>query len=167
MLVDFGGIGDALLHLGLRGPGLGLGQHIEHGLRAQSGQAVVQAGGGVVWLDVDGAAQEHGAGVQPHVHLHDAHAGLRVARFNGAVDGGGTAPAWQQRGVDVQAAQGRRGQGPGGQDQPIGGDDHGIGLGLGHGLLRGTGVVGVFAVQAQAARLGQGQLMGQGKLFDR
>jgi hypothetical protein len=48
--------------------------------------------------------EQHVAGVQPSVHLHDGDAGLSVARLDGAVDRRGPAPARQQRGVDVQAA---------------------------------------------------------------
>ncbi len=45
--------------------------------------------------------RENGSGVEPCVHLHDRYAGLAVARKESALDRRGTAPAWQQRRVDV------------------------------------------------------------------
>ena len=47
---------------------------------------------------------QHGAGIQPRIHLHDGHTGDAVARFNGALNRRRTAPAGQQRGVHVNAA---------------------------------------------------------------
>ena len=55
---------------------------------------------------------------------------------------------------------------PLGQDQAIGHHHHGVGARLGNRLLRRLGLVGVFAVQAQAVGLGQGQAVVKGKLFD-
>ena len=48
------------------------------------------------------------AGVEAVVHLHHHHAGLGIAGHDGAVDRRGAAPARQQRGVQVEAAERRR-----------------------------------------------------------
>jgi hypothetical protein len=139
-------------------------------LAAQSSQAVVQHGGGVGRQDGLGAHQQHVARVQARVHLHDGDAGLRVTGLNGAVYGRSTAPAWQQRSVDIEAATGWQVQGPLRQDQAISGHDHGLGLlvdfGGQQGLAGGGGVFGVFAVQAQAAGLGHGHRVVPSPLFN-
>ena len=54
------------------------------------------------------ALEQHGAGVEPRVELHDGDAGFRVAGEDGALDRRGAAPARQQRTVDVQAAEARQ-----------------------------------------------------------
>ena len=94
-LADLGGVGDALGRLG-RGLELAGGQGLEgfdDELGAHPGQAVVEAAGGVVGLDGFDALEEHRAGVEPGVHLHDGDAGFRVAGFDGAVDRRRAAPA--------------------------------------------------------------------------
>ncbi len=62
------------------------------------------------------------------IHLHDGNAGGRVTGLQRTPGGRGAAPARQQRGVDVQAAQGRQLQQLARQDQPIGHDDDDIRL---------------------------------------
>jgi hypothetical protein len=80
--------------------------------------------------------------------------------FDGAVDGGGTPPARQQRGMDVQAAQPGQVQHPLRQDQPVGGHHHHVRLPpLQMAVAGGGGIVRVLAVQPQAARLGHGNAM--------
>ncbi|HMN59698.1 MAG TPA: hypothetical protein PJ988_05010 [Anaerolinea sp.] len=44
------------------------------------------------------------AGVDPGVHLHDGRAGDGVPVQDGGLDGGGSAPARQQRGMHIDAA---------------------------------------------------------------
>ena len=46
--------------------------------------------------DGDALAQQHRAGIEALVHLHDAHAGLLVAGHDRALDGGGAAPERQR-----------------------------------------------------------------------
>ena len=65
---------------------------------------------------------EHRPGVQPRLHLHQADAGLGVPGGDRPLDGRGPAPAREQRGVDVHAAQARSGQDVGGEDPPVGRD---------------------------------------------
>jgi hypothetical protein len=101
----------------------------------------------------------HGTGVEAGIHLHNAHAGFGVARFDGALYRGGTAPARQQRGVDVEAAvcgcveHGLR------QNQPIGGHHHHIGI------LRAQ--KGLCFFVAQGCGLGDGQAQFKRGLFYR
>ena len=74
------------------------------------------------------STHRHRAGVEPLVHLHHRDAGLGVARHDRAVDRRGAAPARQQRGVQVEAAERRRVEDRLRQDQAVGDDDRGIGL---------------------------------------
>ncbi len=53
------------------------------------------------------------------------------------------------------------------QDQAIGRHDHHIGVGFCDGLAGCRGIVRVFAIQAQAARLGHGDALRQRELLDR
>ncbi len=68
------------------------------------------------------------AGVEADIHLHHHHAALGVARHDGAVDRSGAAPARQQRGVQVEAAERRRIENGLRQDHAIGDDDGRIGV---------------------------------------
>lgn len=127
----------------------------------------MQLRGGLLRADGHGALQQHVAGVQSRVHLHDGHAGLGVARLDGALDGRRATPARQQAGVDVQAAQARQVQRPLRQDQAVGGHHHDIRR---HALqlrARGGRLVRIAAVEPQAARLGDPDAGGQGRLLDR
>ena len=72
------------------------------------------------------SASRIGAGVEPCVHLHDGDAGLAVAGEDGALDRRRAAPARQQRGMDVEAAEARRLEHRLRQDQAIGRDHRGI-----------------------------------------
>ena len=56
--------------------------------------------------------------------------------------------------MDVEAPQPGHVEHPLRQDQPVGGNHHGIGAGRGDRFMRGGGVFGVFAVQPQAPGLG-------------
>ena len=60
------------------------------------GQLVVQAGRGVLCADGACFCQQHVTGVQARIHLHDGHARLGVACFNGTVNGRSAPPAGQQ-----------------------------------------------------------------------
>ena len=91
-----------------------------HRFAAEFRQAVVQRA--ARGLRADGCAlhQKHGAGVQAFVHRHDGDAGLAVAGQDRVLDRGRSPPAGQQRGVDIQAAESRRGQNRRRQQQPVG-----------------------------------------------
>jgi FlaG/FlaF family flagellin (archaellin) len=94
--------------------------------RAKIGQAVVHALGGVGGGNRRAFRQQHRAGIETFVHAHDGDAGLGVAGEDGAMDGGGAAPARQQRSMDVDAAEDRRIEEAFGQDMAVGDDDGGI-----------------------------------------
>ena len=72
--------------------------------------------------------------------------------------------------MDVKAAKfladGHVIQHPLRQDQAEGSDHHHVSMGVCNSLARTAGVLGVFSIQSQAARLGQGQCMLQRKLFN-
>ena len=127
---------------------------------------VVQDGCRILRQDVHGLPQQHVAGIQTRIHLHDGHARLLVTRLDGAVNGGRPAPARQQAGVNVQASSGWRVQHPLGKNQAIGSHHHDIGLGCRNGGACLCRIFGVLALQPQAARLHDGNAMLQRMLFD-
>ena len=49
--------------------------------------------------------EQHRARVEAFVHLHDHHAGFRIARHDGPLDGRSAPPARQERAVQIEAAQ--------------------------------------------------------------
>ena len=157
--VEFVRVGDAVCRLGRRLAGLR--EDVRHGAQqggaAERHQAVVQAGGGVVGGDGQARFCPDRAGIQAFIHLHDADAGLRVACFDGALDGGGTAPARQQRGVDVKAAKAGVGEKPRRQEQAVSGDDDEV-RARQFGKRRRVGV--------QFFRLGDGEVMCERGFFD-
>ena len=69
------------------------------------------------------------AGVDLRGHQHGGDAGLFIPGGDGALDGRGPAPARQQRGVDVDAAAPRQGEGGGADLDAIGADDGEVDLG--------------------------------------
>ena len=104
-LVDLGGVGDAVL--GLR-----------HRRRSAAGRPAPRPSvarrvspsssvscAGILVVDRDLALEQHRPGVEPCLHLHDGHAGHLVAGQDRALDRRRAAPARQQRGVDVEAAE--------------------------------------------------------------
>ncbi|MNN17343.1 hypothetical protein D3C81_1305270 [compost metagenome] len=128
----------------------------------------MERAGGVQWADRHGFAGEHGARVEPFVHLHQRDAGLGVAGLDGAVDRGRAAPARQQRGVDVQAPIARQGQHLGRQDQAVGGHHHDIGRRGRQRIDSRAGFLGILALAAQRARLEHEPQAGiEGELLDR
>jgi hypothetical protein len=85
---------------------------------------------------------------------HDGDAGFAVARHDGAVDGGGAAPARQQRGVEIKGAV-RRGLEDGArQNQPIGHDHGSIGTKRREALLL------LGALEPRGGEHGQTRLLG-------
>ena len=130
LLVDLGGVGDTGLRLRLEDQPSG-GQIIQRrhdGLGADVGQTVVQGAGGIGLKDGHHVTRPHRARVQPRFHLHDADAGLGIASLDGPLDGGRAAPARQQRGMNVQAAQPGQIQHRLRQQQAIGGHHHHVRL---------------------------------------
>ena len=92
---------------------------------------------GVLVLDLNRALEQHRPGIEPGLHLHDGDAGHFIAGHDRPLDRCGAAPAGQQRGVDVEAAQHRRVEDRLRQDQAVGRDYRDIGLQLGECLLLG------------------------------
>jgi len=87
-------------------------------------QPLGQGGGGVLRRDRDRLAEQDRTFVQAFGHAHDLDAGDPVAGHDGALDGGGPAPARQQAGVDVETAEAGRVEHLFQQDLAVG-DDHG------------------------------------------
>ena len=127
----------------------------------------MQRGGGVLLCDRQCLDQQHVAGIEADVHLHDRDAGLRITRFDGAVNRRGSAPARQQAGVNVQATQTRPIEHPLRQDQAVGRHHHAV-CAAGQQRFAGCGgVFGILAVEAQAARLADCDALVEGDLLDR
>ena len=68
------------------------------------GKLVVQRPRGIFRADPQSVPQQHRPGIEPSVHAHDADAGFRIPGHHSPVDRGRPAPAWQQRGVNIQTA---------------------------------------------------------------
>ena len=144
---------------------LSLPQRVDDEPSAEFRQPIVQSRSAVA-ADVERRDFQHGPGVEAGVHLHDGDAGLRVASFDGTVNRRRTAPAWQQACMDVQATQPGHVEHPLRQDQAVGGDHHDVGLSELQGRARSVGVFGIFAVEPQAARLGNGPAAQHRQLLD-
>ena len=69
-------------------------------------------------------------GVQAGIHLHDGHAGFRVAVENRPLNGRGAAMPGEKRRVDVQAAKAREFEDGGRENLAVSGDDDEVGLKL-------------------------------------
>ena len=129
---------------------------------ADIGETVVQRPGRHRPVDGDMGGERHRAGIEALVHLHHHHAGLGVAGHDRPLDRGRAAPARQERGMPVIAAEPRSGQDRLGQEQPIG-DDHGD---IGAERAKRRDIVGILEIgrcaDLKAERLG-GALDGGGR----
>jgi len=96
-------------------------------LRADLRQRLGELAGGLTRADVVNALEEHRAGIEPLVHLHDADAGARVACEKGALDRRRAAPSRQQRRMDVEAATLRDREHLRGKNEAVGRDHHHVG----------------------------------------
>ena len=119
----------------------------------------MQAAAGVVGTDGRADLEQHRPGIQASFHLHHGHPAFRVAGLDRPLDRRRTAPARQQRGVTVDAAEARNIQHHLRQDQAVGHHHQQVGLercqfGLGGRV-------------AQGLRLVDGNLVLQGQLLDR
>jgi len=148
-----------VLYLATQLAGSQLGHGFDHGLGAERGQTIMQAAASVLGSDGGGHLEQHGAGVQARFHLHHGDAAAGVAGLDGALDRRRAAPARQQRGVAVDAAQARSIQHHLWQDQAIG--DHY------HQVRRERGQFGLGGRVAQGLRLVHGDAVLQSQLFDR
>ncbi|MOA50058.1 hypothetical protein D3C78_1730310 [compost metagenome] len=77
----------------------------------------------------------HVAGIETHVHLHDSYASFAIASPQSALDRCRTAPAWQQRAMNVDAAQARHIQHGFRQDQAVGYHHHHVRIQVGNQVL--------------------------------
>ena len=102
-------------------------QGFDHRLGTHLRQAVMQRARRVGTRDGGRFLEQHRARIETRVHLHDGHAGLRIACEQRAMDRRGSAPARQQRSMDVDATHRRHGQHRGREYQTVGDDDHHIG----------------------------------------
>src|SRR3990172_7149183 len=102
--IEFVGVGDPFVRLGLavEAAALTFGERLDHESGTLGGKCVVQLAGRLVRADRDAALEADRSRVEAFSNAHDGDAGLAIARYDGAVDGGGATPARQQRGVEVE-----------------------------------------------------------------
>ncbi len=148
-----------VLRLACQRTGLQSGNRLDHCLRAELGEPIMQAAAGILSADRCADLEQHRPGIQTGFHLHHGDPGFGIARLDGALDRRRTAPAWQQRGVAVDAAQTRHVEHRLRQDQAIGDHHHQIGPQRGQ-LRLGIGV-------AQGLWLMHGNVVADGELLDR
>ena len=160
-LVELGGVGDAQRGLCARRqrPRFEAVQGLEQRGGTERREPRVQRGRILVGTDRDTALEQHRSGVEARVHLHDGDAGLGVTGEQRALDRRRTAPARQQRRVDVEAAGPRQRERLGGQDQPVGDHHHHIRFPSRQGLAALGG--------AQRGGLRHRQAVREGEFFDR
>ena len=101
-------------------------ERIEQCLRTERCEAVMQACAGFARVDRYCTREQHRPGVETGLHLHDRYAGLGIAGGNRALNRRSTAPARQQRSVNVDAAEPRRLQDGLRKQQSVRGDDHDV-----------------------------------------
>ncbi len=77
---------------------------------AESGEFVVQGLGVIIRCNGETVLRQQRTGIESRVHLHDGDAGFAVAGEQRALDRRRTAPARQQRSVDVERASRSRGE---------------------------------------------------------
>jgi hypothetical protein len=120
--LDLGGIGNPLVVLRPAGQGalLKVVKRPHHELRAEFGEAIVQLPGRLVGTDRGTLHKADGAHVELLLDAHDRNAGLGVAGQKCTLDRRGTPPAWQKRGMNVEAAIMRRIEDRVRQDLPVG-----------------------------------------------
>ena len=63
---------------------------------------------GHLWAHRHRHFAEHSAGIHPHIHLHDGHAGFLLSLQDGIMDGSRSPIPGQQRGMDIDAAEFRQ-----------------------------------------------------------
>ena len=112
-----------------RGAALGCGgqpfegrQHVQQQFGAQPGKCAFQCPARRPRLDGNARLPVDRARIQPLLHPHDGHAGLRIAGDHCPFDRRRATPARQQGGVDVDAPETRVFQRPAGQQQSVGGN---------------------------------------------
>ena len=137
LLVQLVGVGrqGVVLHFALQGSGSQTFDCLDYRRWAQFGQPVVQTAAGVFAADRGADLEQHRSGVQPGFHLHHGHAGFAVTRFDRALNRRRAAPARQQRGMAVDAAQAGNIQYRLRQDQTVGHHYQQIGPEVGQRLL--------------------------------
>jgi len=148
-----------VLHFAFQRAGRQTVDGLQHRLRAELSQAIMQAAAGVFRRDRRADLEQHRSGVQARFHLHHGDAGLEVASLYCALDRRRAAPARQQGGVAVDAAQARRVEHHLRQDQAVG-DHH-------HQVRFERRQLGLGLFVAQAGRLVDGYSVLDGELFDR
>jgi len=103
-------------------------QRLEQSIRPKRSELPPERPSCMAGQNLQAPLQEHWAGIEPCVQLHDGHTGPAVPSQYGAFDWGGTAPARQKRGVNVQAAQPGEREHLGRHDEPVRDDDQNIGM---------------------------------------
>ena len=141
-------------------------KRFNHQPATQRSEFVVQGFRGVQRLNRELLNQQHVAGVEPRIHLHDGDAGMGIAGFYRPVNRCGASPAREQGGMDVQTTKPGRVKHPLRQDQSVCSHHHDVCTGCFDSVSGLPGIVGVFAIKAQAAGLCHRDLVGLCPLLD-
>jgi len=126
-LLHLGRVARARVVLGDRLEAVEIREGFDDGVRAHGCERPGELARGDFGADGVFTPQQHGTGIEPGLHLHDAHAGHGIAGQDGALDGRRAAPARQERRVDVEAAVARHVEHRLGQQQAVGSDHHDVG----------------------------------------
>ena len=102
----------------------------------QLGKPVMQGASGFVRRYFTLQCGNHRSRIQPRLHAHRRHTSACVASGDCPLDGCRAAPAWQQRGMSIDAAMAWHIQHGLWQQQPIGDNDQNIGIQCGQFVLR-------------------------------
>ena len=102
-------------------------ESFQQSCRRKKCESVMKAPGGLLRSDRSGRLDEDIAGIESLIHLHDGDARFAVPCQDGGLHRGSAAVTWQQRRVDVDAAQPRERQERLAQELTVGGDNNYVG----------------------------------------
>jgi hypothetical protein len=124
-LLDLASVGHARLRLRdrLQPAGRDLRQRLHDHAGTERRELVMQGAGIVVRGDSDARLHEHWPGIESGLHPHQRHARFPIARHQRALDRRRTAPARQQRRVDIDGPEARHREHAHREDQSVGRDD--------------------------------------------
>ncbi len=130
------------------------GKRAQHQVGAEPRQLIVQIAGRRIVADRHALRHGDRAGVETFLHLHHHHPGLVVAGHDGAMDRRRAAPARQERGMKIEAAEREGFQNHLRQNQAIGDDDCRVGI------MIAQRCCGVVAAQCLRCEDGKSQPLG-------
>ena len=144
----------------LNAAGLELSQSLDDEFGANDGQAWSQGFGGIIGRDGEFLLKQDVAGVEAGVDTHGGDPGDGFAVGDGPLDGRGTPIFREQRGVQIDVAEGRKLEHPLGNDAAVADDDDGVGL-------ERAQLSAEFVIASNSVRLGDRKVQTQSGFFHR